>query len=98
MQIIKGDIVRSIAGRDKNHLFFVLEVVDENYIMLIDGTIRHVSKPKKKKVKHINFYSNSSSRVRDKIIANELITDAEVRKAIKQQSFHNEGGLQLVKG
>jgi len=83
MDINKGDIVRSIAGRDKTKLFFVTSLDDGGYLNLVDGRIRHVDNQKRKKLKHVQFYSSSDSRVRDKILSNESITDAEVRKAIK---------------
>ena len=43
-----GNIVLSTAGRDKNEYFLVVKVED-NYVYLVDGNIRKVENPKKKK-------------------------------------------------
>ena len=51
--IIPGQIVKSKAGRDKDRFFVVLEINDESYLTLVDGDLRKLSKPKRKKVKHI---------------------------------------------
>lgn len=51
--IVPGQVVKSKAGRDKDRFFIVLEVNDESYLSLVDGDLRKLSKPKRKKVKHI---------------------------------------------
>jgi len=48
-----GDVVLSIAGRDSGRYFIVIEVIDGEYLMLTDGMLRKVEKPKKKKYKHV---------------------------------------------
>lgn len=45
------DIVESLAGHDKGRLYVVLET-DENYLMLVDGKIRTLQNPKRKKRRH----------------------------------------------
>jgi len=47
-----GQVVFSKCGRDKGRAFMVLSVEGE-YVFLADGQLRPLSKPKKKKVKHI---------------------------------------------
>lgn len=49
--IEKFDIVKSLAGRDKNKYFLVIHN-DKNFLYLADGKIRKIEKPKKKKHKH----------------------------------------------
>ena len=48
-----GELVHSIAGRDAGRKFLVVKVIDEKYILISDGDLRKIEKPKKKKVKHI---------------------------------------------
>lgn len=48
-----GDIVISKAGRDKGRPLVVLENIDENYVLLVDGDLRPLEKPKKKKLLHL---------------------------------------------
>lgn len=48
-----GQIVKSKAGRDKGESFIVYDIIDDNYVLLVDGKLRKISRPKKKKVKHL---------------------------------------------
>jgi len=48
MEILKSNIVSSLAGRDKGKYFFVLKI-EENFALLADGKGRKLEKPKRKK-------------------------------------------------
>ncbi len=52
MLIEKGMIVKSIAGRDQNRFFLVLDT-DEVFAYIADGCLRPLEHPKKKRVKHL---------------------------------------------
>lgn len=54
-----GDIVLSLAGRDKKRLFAVVGIPAENYVYISDGKSRKAASPKKKKVKHIKLIKKS---------------------------------------
>jgi ribosomal protein L14E/L6E/L27E len=77
MEIQKGSLVYSKAGRDKGDLFLVLYTEGE-YAYLTDGDTRRVKKPKKKKIKHIN----KTNKVLE--IDSENISDSDVRKALSE--------------
>ena len=47
-----GMLARSKAGHDKGHVYVILKA-DEAYVYLVDGVIRTLEKPKKKKKKHV---------------------------------------------
>ncbi len=49
-----GMLAKSKAGHDKGHVYVIFDV-DETYVYLIDGVIRTISRPKKKKKKHIQL-------------------------------------------
>lgn len=53
MEIERGSLVYSIAGRDKGSLFLVIKR-DGDFIYLADGKLRRIENPKKKKLKHVN--------------------------------------------
>ncbi len=76
MDISRGSLVYSRAGRDKGTLFVVLGR-DGDCVYLADGETRRVLKPKKKKIKHIN----KTNKVVE--LDFENISDSMVRKAIK---------------
>ena len=48
-----GQVVRSRAGRDKGGIFLIYEILDSEYVLLVDGKIRRLDRPKKKKIKHL---------------------------------------------
>ena len=50
----KGMLAKSKAGHDKGHLYVIYDV-DETYVYLVDGKIRTIKTPKKKKRKHVQI-------------------------------------------
>ena len=52
MDFVKGQLVRSKAGRDKNRTFAVM-AVEGQILSLADGSLRTVSRPKAKKMRHV---------------------------------------------
>ena len=48
-----GMLARSKAGHDKAKMYIIKEV-DDTYVYLVDGRIRTLVHPKKKKKKHNN--------------------------------------------
>ena len=49
-----GMLARSKAGHDKGHVYVIYNI-EEAYVYLVDGAIRTISKPKKKKKKHVQL-------------------------------------------
>ena len=79
-----ADLVVSLSGRDKNRIFMVVEVVDQNYVVIADGMLRKLEKPKKKKMKHLKKAQFTlNERLLLKISEGKKITNAELRKSIR---------------
>ena len=93
MDISKGDIVMSLAGRDQGKSFFVI-ACDEQYVTIVDGKSRKLERPKRKKRKHVRFVLRTDSRVAGKILAGEPVLNSELRRtlAILGQDSPNQGG------
>ncbi len=47
-----GSVVKSLAGKDKDSYFCVVELID-NYCFLRDGKIHKLENPKRKNIKHV---------------------------------------------
>ena len=78
-----ADLVISLSGRDKNRIFMVTEVLDSNYVLIADGSLRKLETPKKKKIKHLEkTHLVLNERLLQKISEGKKITNAELRKAI----------------
>ena len=79
MDISKADLVRSIAGRDRGQLFYVIGT-EGAYILIADGKGRTIEHPKRKKVKHVCRVTRTESRVADKILRGEKVLNSELRR------------------
>ena len=77
MEIERGSLVYSIAGRDKGSLFLVLER-DGEFVYLTDGKTRRCENPKKKKLKHVN----KTNTLMDADFEN--ISNSDVRKMLSK--------------
>lgn len=77
-----GDKVCSTAGRDAGKNFFVVGILDEQYVLISDGKTHKVDKPKKKKIKHLVFVE-SVAEVKQRLITENALTNPFVRKALK---------------
>ena len=74
-----GQVVRNTSGRDTGRLFFIVKVVDDEYVLISDGKKRKLEKPKLKKDKHLQKYDIINNAVKDMIESNESIKDAFLR-------------------
>lgn len=78
-----GDLVLSKAGRDGGEIFLVVDV-DGGFVKIVDGKIRKVSNPKKKKIKHLEkFLDGGSVDLAIKIKGEQPVSNERVRKAIR---------------
>ena len=78
-----GNLVISIAGRDKGRYFLVMKI-DEKYVYLCDGKKRKIDKIKKKKIKHVQKTNYFSKELSEKINNNYEITNKQIRDFIKE--------------
>ncbi len=81
MDIVKANIVKATAGRDKGSPFFVLDAQGD-FLLLADGKGRPVERPKRKRRKHVMLLRADGGELSRKIRSSELITNSELRKAI----------------
>ncbi|EFR32557.1 conserved hypothetical protein [Peptoniphilus harei ACS-146-V-Sch2b] len=55
---MKGQVVRSKKGRDEGKVYIIMEIIDDDLLLLVDGKLRKLDRPKKKKVKHLYIYKD----------------------------------------
>lgn len=72
----------SKAGRDAGKKFVVTGIIDSSYVYLVDGSLRKVEKPKKKKIKHIQLTGIVLHDLEQKLKNNQRISNSEIRKAL----------------
>lgn len=56
--LLRGQVVRSKKGRDEGKVFVITEIIDDDLLFLVDGKLRKLDRPKKKKVKHLYIYKD----------------------------------------
>lgn len=76
-----GQIVFSKRGRDKGLPFIILDI-EANYLYLVDGKLRTIKKPKRKKDIHVQYTKYVSMDIKEKVINNKNILDSDIRKEI----------------
>lgn len=78
-----GKFAKSKAGHDKDQIYVILKE-DAEYVYLVDGKIKTINKPKKKRKKHIQIILKEDENVSRKINENKVLTNEEIKVAIKR--------------
>ncbi|MBR3298831.1 MAG: KOW domain-containing RNA-binding protein [Clostridia bacterium] len=79
-----GRLVLSKAGHDKDTFLVIIGVDDEEHVLLADGRLRTIEKPKRKKLRHLAVQRAFSDELNKKLISGAPILDAELRKFIAE--------------
>ena len=94
METVIGRYAWSKSGRDKDRLFIIIGIYDDQHVLIADGEYRRVENPKKKKLKHLQIVKKLSSNeseiqtIKDKINKSQEVTNAEIRKCLRH--FNND--------
>ena len=78
-----GEVVFSLSGRDAGRFYLVTEIIDDEYVCIVDGNLRRVDSPKKKKIKHLKTEGVVIDKIREKLEQDKKIFDAEVKSALR---------------
>lgn len=70
-----GKMAWSKAGRDKGKPFIIVEALDDKYVLVCDGTLRTLDRPKKKKLMHLS--------VTDSVFSGENMDDLNIAKYLR---------------
>ena len=86
MPIKIGDYVLSLAGRDKNKVFLVVNI-DKQKVFIVDGKTRKVDRPKIKNVKHVKQISTASAKgIAENIKNGQPVGNKRVYKLVKTEN------------
>lgn len=81
-----GRLCYSKAGRDQGRYFIVKEVIDESYVYIVDGMMRKLAAPKKKKRKHLAMKPVVFEGIAEKFASGAKVFDAEIASAILSET------------
>jgi len=79
-----GRVVISTQGHDAGRWYAVISVLDERNVLVADGDIRSMAKPKKKQVKHIRALP-LTVKVEGRGASGGAWDDSDLRKALSAQ-------------
>ena len=84
-----GEFAKSKAGHDKDEIFVIINIEDEN-VYLVDGKNRNIEKPKKKKTKHIQLIHYIDSELQNKLNSNVKLQNEDIKRALKCYKANKE--------
>ncbi len=87
-EVAIGQFVKSKAGRDKDRIFIITDIIDEVYVIVADGDLRKVEKPKKKKIKHLSKYNLISEEIDKRKKEDKKITNLVLRREIERMGLN----------
>jgi ribosomal protein L14E/L6E/L27E len=85
-----GKVVNSKAGRDIHRNFIVVGILNNEYVYISDGDLRKIEKPKKKKVKHLDFTGIVDKEVRELILSKEEVTNSKIKIFLQSEDIRRE--------
>lgn len=77
-----GQVVRSLAGRDKGHFFVVMGILDPYHVAICDGDLRKITVPKKKKIKHLAKTNTVDAVLSQKLLHGDKVSNADLRAVL----------------
>ncbi len=83
-----GYFATSLAGHDHNNIYVIVDA-DNEYVYLVDGKLKKVDNPKKKKLKHVQIIKITDDTIKDKINNNVVLTNEDIKYAIKSYNRKN---------
>lgn len=85
-----GRVVVSKAGRDKDRAFLVVGSALSGHILLADGCLRRLERPKKKKLKHVRVEPAAAEGIKTKLLEGKQVFDAEIRNCLLNLGYKLE--------
>jgi ribosomal protein L14E/L6E/L27E len=85
-----GKVVNSKAGRDMHRSFIIVGILNSEYVYISDGKLRKIDKPKKKKVKHLNFTDTVAEEIRDIILSEKQVTNSKIKIFLQSADIGKE--------
>lgn len=94
--IVPGQIVRSKAGRDADRYFIITKIINNEYVLIADGDLRKIEKPKKKKIKHLVVHNMVASDIKFKIEAGIKVSNNEIINSLRLMGLSSQSNSKEV--
>ena len=88
----KGYFARSKAGHDKGKTYIIIEGTretgKEDIVMVSDGALKPIEKPKRKRTKHLQIVLKTDEAIWTKITNGQEIRNEDIKRAIENYINH----------
>ena len=88
----KGYFARSKAGHDKGKTYIIIEGTretgKEDIVMVSDGELKPIEKPKRKRTKHLQIILKTDEMIRTKLTDGQEIRNEDIKRAIENYINH----------
>lgn len=82
-----GQLVKVLRGKDEESYAVIISVVDERFVMIVDGNKRRFDQPKKKNVLHLELLPAISQEVSSSMLETGRVTNAKLRYVIQKYAY-----------
>ena len=81
---MRGEFATSLSGHDRGKVYIITEE-HEDFLMLCDGRLKPLEKPKKKNLRHVQIVKKHTynKEIIEKLERNEKVLNEEIKRAIK---------------
>lgn len=86
-----GQVVCSLAGRDRGQYYVVVGIIDDRFVQVADGYRRKVSAPKKKNVRHLRPEGPAEEGLARRLAGGGTVSDGEVRGLLRRVQLAEQG-------
>lgn len=80
-----GSVAVSMAGRDEGRTFAVLEELDADFVLTVDGKLRGMERPKKKRRKHLKATGRVLEEMVSRLESGQTVLDYELRTWLNEE-------------
>jgi len=80
---VPGRLACSVQGRDRGRFYLVVGTQGDNFVLVADGVVRKVERPKKKNVKHLVFYDLVAESIAGRLSAGRRVTNEELQSELE---------------
>lgn len=87
---VLGRVVLSTAGRDEGKYYIVIDMISDNYVLLVDGRLRTENKPKKKKLRHLRFTDIIAEEIKSDILSGKELSNSTIRRYLQLNDINKE--------
>ncbi|NMB19832.1 MAG: hypothetical protein GX979_03115 [Firmicutes bacterium] len=88
-----GQLVTSKRGRDSGRKYVVVKFYDDSHVDVADGSVRKLSRPKRKNIKHLVIHDANLrlTELEDKAIRSFIEQHSNEEEARKEGLHHGQG-------